>query len=72
MRPHRCPVCEGRGTVDSGFYYGGVADHTAPDTCRSCNGSGVLWSYEQYPNGFAGYPDAADGRHGTAAAQPAW
>ncbi len=47
--PHRCPVCDGRGTVPLGFYDGTV-DHsgtttTVPHTenCRSCLGVGVLW-----------------------------
>lgn len=43
--PHRCPVCIGRGTVDEDFYTrigrgGGAGGFT---TCRSCDGSGVIW-----------------------------
>jgi hypothetical protein len=45
MTPHRCPVCAGRGTVPAGFYspYGSGTNAT-PETCRSCNGGGVVWS----------------------------
>lgn len=52
--PHECPVCHGRCTVPPGFY-SGVESH--PDiaqpsvtgcpqreTCRSCNGKGVIWA----------------------------
>lgn len=44
--PHRCPVCEGRGTVDAGFYSGqsGYLLSTSRETCRSCMGSGILWA----------------------------
>lgn len=43
-RPHKCPVCEGRGWVPNGFY--GVVDctSTANETCRSCNGAGIIWT----------------------------
>jgi len=44
--PHRCPVCEGRGTVPHGFYSHeemGTDASTAPETCRTCNGQGVIW-----------------------------
>ena len=45
MSVERCPVCEGRGTVPSGFY-----DRERPDSktlhptepCRSCAGRGVF------------------------------
>ena len=46
-KPHRCPVCDGRGIVPAGFYettsYGSTAI-PMPDNCRTCNGSGVVWS----------------------------
>lgn len=41
--PCRCPVCEGRGTVPNGFYFGGgYSTSTTPETCRSCNGKGYI------------------------------
>ena len=47
-RPHRCPVCEGRGTVELGFYDGtqqlNQTTSTVPpmEPCRACSG-GVIW-----------------------------
>ena len=41
----RCPVCVGRGHVPQGFYSGPFspgATHTAPETCRSCQGKGMV------------------------------
>jgi DnaJ-class molecular chaperone len=44
QQPYRCPVCEGRGTVPMNFYSGAtIANSTAPEECRTCNGTGVLW-----------------------------
>lgn len=47
-KPFTCPVCMGRGFVSGGFYSSTgnswVTTTTAPDTCRSCNGTGVVWS----------------------------
>jgi len=43
--PHRCPVCNGRGLVPNGFYSAFQAtSSTSPEQCKSCYGSGVLWS----------------------------
>lgn len=43
--PHRCPVCEGRGTVAAGFYQPGAEKvSSSRDQCRSCSGKGVLWA----------------------------
>lgn len=46
--PFRCPVCNGSGCVPQGFYDGmnGTigTGHTAPDTCRSCQGTGIVWA----------------------------
>lgn len=41
---HRCPVCEGRGTVPHGFYsaFGALTNNTAPETCKSCEGKGYV------------------------------
>lgn len=45
MKPYKCPVCNGTGTVDAEFYqpkgYTTTANYV---TCRSCSGKGVLWS----------------------------
>ena len=42
--PHRCPVCNGVGKVPAGFYSMGIASTTSmPETCRSCNGTGIIW-----------------------------
>lgn len=43
QRPHRCPVCEGRGSVPAGFYSAGLATGTNGEQCRACKGEGVLW-----------------------------
>jgi len=46
--PYRCPVCNGQGLVQNGFYMAiGVDSYNStnamPETCRSCNGTGVVW-----------------------------
>ena len=45
---HCCPVCGGNGLVPNGFYNTlsgiGSTTSTTPETCRSCNGTGVVWS----------------------------
>ena len=44
--PHRCPVCDGRGSVPRGFYMTyltGSSTSAMPEVCRSCAGLGVLW-----------------------------
>lgn len=39
----RCPVCEGRGNVPTGFYTRATgATSTAPETCQACDGKGIL------------------------------
>lgn len=46
MSVYKCPVCEGRGTVPSNFYScysSGTAVNTAPVTCKSCGGRGVIF-----------------------------
>jgi hypothetical protein len=49
-KPFKCPVCNGCGHVPTGFYSnatgGGTSNTTAPDTCRTCHGSGVIWEPE--------------------------
>jgi len=43
-KPHRCPVCEGRGTVMGGFYAGTFyATGTAREECKACEGDGIVW-----------------------------
>lgn len=45
--PHTCPVCSGNGLVPNGFYRQTSGNYltcsTTPESCRSCNGTGVLW-----------------------------
>ena len=45
--PVRCPVCEGKGLVQPGFY----PDSHDPQwaKCRSCSGSGVLYAMTADP-----------------------
>ena len=42
--PHRCPVCEGRGTVPPDFYNqaGSTITDATVQTCKSC-ANGVVW-----------------------------
>jgi len=47
-QPHRCPVCGGNGLVANGFYSStsgrwSTTDAT-PETCRTCMGTGMVWS----------------------------
>lgn len=61
--PVKCPVCEGNGLVPAGFYDAPVGtpltlSSTAPEKCRSCNGTGIIWSiglgdFQSYHNGFS-------------------
>lgn len=46
--PFKCPVCNGQRRVPRGFYDAiGVDNWTTsdvtPETCRTCNGSGIVW-----------------------------
>ena len=47
LRPYVCPVCGGNGLVAQGFYAQTsgqwTSTSTAPITCRSCQGTGVVW-----------------------------
>lgn len=46
--PFKCPVCEGRGVVEHGFYGGfGATTDASPHSCRTCGGAGVLWSWPE-------------------------
>jgi hypothetical protein len=46
--PYRCPVCEGRGIVSAAFYstalIGMSAANSSDVQCRSCLGSGIIYS----------------------------
>ncbi len=47
--PHRCPVCEGRGVVRSGFYNTNpyyASSSISDEKCRTCFGTGILWEFE--------------------------
>jgi hypothetical protein len=44
--PHKCPVCEGKGSVPVGFYAPNEAltlSSEQPEVCRSCSGHGIVW-----------------------------
>ena len=46
-KPYVCPVCYGKGIVPNGFYLG-TSDvwstfSTEPETCHSCQGTGIVW-----------------------------
>ena len=45
VKPYVCPTCGGRGTVSCGFYNWLAAATTdaAPEMCRSCSGTGIVW-----------------------------
>lgn len=49
--PHRCPICGGNGKVPAGFYNQTSGDwittSTEPETCLSCNGTGIVWEYQE-------------------------
>jgi DnaJ-class molecular chaperone len=42
LKPHVCPICDGRGYVPSSFYY---TSNTSVNTvtCKTCNGTGIVW-----------------------------
>ena len=45
--PHRCPVCEGRQTVEHQFYHPAASSSGnpfAPVPCRTCKATGVIWA----------------------------
>ncbi len=70
MTPHKCPVCNGRGVVEGGFYNQPPMSHeyrptsTGPmtETCKACSGTGILWgfSYETTPS-YTPWADPLDG-----------
>jgi DnaJ-class molecular chaperone len=47
MKPYKCPICNGTGTVPAHFYVEYRGTSLAGEiTCRSCNGIGILWGEE--------------------------
>ena len=48
---YRCPVCNGKGKVESEF--GGGSPHGAPFTCPACEGEGMQYVHENKVS----YPD---------------
>ena len=44
--PFVCPVCYGKGTVPTGFYFqfgSGSSPSTVPEPCRTCDSTGIVW-----------------------------
>jgi DnaJ-class molecular chaperone len=51
MKPHKCPVCRGQGTVSKPPHIAGdqdawVSSDVGPYMCRACNGTGIIWEVE--------------------------
>ena len=43
-KPYMCPICYGKGTVPNNFYTDfGASTSTAPEICKSCRGSGIIF-----------------------------
>lgn len=62
MIPHKCPVCNGNGIVDAGFYNqtsGMWASAGGIEPCRACNGQGIVW--EVQPETYV-MPKTTDGK----------
>jgi len=50
MIPHKCPVCDGNGIVDTGFYTqtsGYWTSTGGTEMCQACNGAGIVWEKEE-------------------------
>ena len=46
LKCSKCPVCEGRGVLPHGFYgRGQYSTSDSSETCRSCQGSGIVWHW---------------------------
>ena len=50
--PHKCPVCNGQGTVSKPSYIAGdqptwTASDLTPYPCPACSGTGVIWDKEE-------------------------
>lgn len=42
--PHKCPVCNGTGSVPKGFYEGSN-NATGIEGCKACAGFGIIWDF---------------------------
>ena len=63
MTPHRCPICNGTGTVPWWFYGDGeptTGTSMAQVQCHACGGTGVLWSQPTPPEPWKIVYDSAD------------
>ena len=59
--PFKCPVCEGRGQVPSGFYTGmGGVVSTVSERCQTCHGTGIIWGVGTQPDCFTSVSDPKD------------
>jgi DnaJ-class molecular chaperone len=52
--PHKCPVCNGQGTVSKPPYIAGdqaswIASDSRLYPCLACNGTGVIWDVAAPP-----------------------
>ena len=45
--PYKCPVCYGKGVVTPDFYLHCTTTDSACQICKSCNGTGIVWSDKQ-------------------------
>jgi len=50
--PHKCPVCDGEGLVNSPPHlanevFAQMAGQPGLYTCRACNGTGIVWEKEK-------------------------
>ena len=43
MGVYVCPVCSGKGIVDSAFYTDGMLGGISTTSCKSCNGKGIVF-----------------------------
>jgi hypothetical protein len=62
--PFVCPVCAGKCILSSGFYNNTSDDYLAAnfisEPCRSCDGTGIVWSIESVSNNNERYKGLAD------------
>lgn len=60
MTAQRCPVCGGNGMVPHGFYKH-IGPHSstnaAPETCKGCQGTGIVWEPQPIEIEIHPYPD---------------
>ena len=46
-KPHKCPVCNGKGLLPCGFYNlssKGILSDELIEQCKTCKGEGIIWS----------------------------